>query len=131
MSYVYCNPNPANKVVGDCVIRAISILLDMGWDDTYDDLVDQGKFMKDMPSSNSVWAAYLKSRGYIRRVIPNTCPDCYTIRQFAFDHPIGEYLLATGSHVVAVIHGSYFDTWDSGDEIPICYWEKERYNARY
>ena len=58
-------------------------------------------------------------------IIPNTCPDCYTIADFCNDHPYGTYILATGTHVVAVIDGDYYDTWDSGNEIPIFYWQKE------
>jgi hypothetical protein len=34
-------------------------------------------------------------------------------------------MLATGTHVVAVIDGNYYDTWDSGDEVPIALWKKE------
>ena len=41
------------------------------------------------------------------------------------DNPEGKYLLATGTHVVTVIDGDYYDTWDSGDEIPIYYFTKE------
>lgn len=81
--------------------------------------------MFEMPSSNAVWAAFLYREGYRRHVIPNTCPFCYTVKQFTLDHPSGRYLLATGSHVVAVIDGDYYDTWNSGDEIPIYYWKKE------
>ena len=29
------------------------------------------------------------------------------------------------SHVVCVEDGKYFDSWDSGNEIPLFYWEKE------
>lgn len=82
--------------------------------------------MYDMPSSNEVWMKYLKQKGYRRFVIPDTCPSCYTIRQFCLDYPIGDYLVATGSHVVAVIDGNYYDTWDSGSEIPIYYFERRK-----
>ena len=80
--------------------------------------------MSDMPSSNHVWGAYLMSKGFERHIIPNTCPDCYTVKDFCEEHPEGTYILATGSHVVAVIDGDYYDTWDSGDEIPIYFWEE-------
>lgn len=122
--YVYENPNPEKKVVGDCVIRAISILLDASWDDIYDDLAEQGRVMHDMPSSNEVWSEFLYENGFTRKIIPDTCPACYTIRQFCDDHPMGEYLLATGSHVVAVIDGNYHDSWDSGNEVPIYYFKR-------
>lgn len=125
MRYVQWNTNPYGKRVGDCVIRAISTVLNEKWDTVYDGLCKEGKSVKDMPSSNAVWGNYLKSRGFYRYAIPNTCPDCYSIKDFCEDHPIGRYVLCTGSHAVASIDGFYFDTWDSGDELPIYYW-KER-----
>lgn len=81
--------------------------------------------MGDMPSSNAVWGAYLKSRGFKRYIIPNECPDCYTVKDFCKDHPKGHYILGTGTHVIAIIDGFYYDTWDSGELIPIFYWKKE------
>ncbi len=125
MAYIFNNPNPKKILVGDCVIRGISILTDKPWEYTYIEILIQGYDMYDMPSSNEVWGAYLKSQGYSKRLIPNTCPDCYTIKDFCEDNPKGRYLLATGTHVVAVIDGDYYDTWDSGNEIPIYYFTKE------
>ena len=107
------------------MIRGISILTDKSWEYTYIEIITQGYSMYDMPSSNEVWGSYLQLQGYKRKVIPNTCPNCYTIKDFCRDNPYGKYLLATGSHVVAVIDGDYYDTWDSGDEIPIYYFTKE------
>lgn len=122
--FIYENPNPENKVVGDCVIRAISILLDASWEYIYDSIVDQGRIMYDMPSSNVVWSEFLYSKGFIRKIIPDTCPSCYTVKRFCEDHPYGRYILATGTHVVAVIDGNYYDTWDSGNEVPIYYYKR-------
>ena len=123
--FIRMNPNPSQNLVGDCVIRAISILTNTSWDYTYMEIALKGYEMRDMPSSNEVWGAYLKSLGYNRYVIPNTCPVCYTVDQFCKDHPDGKYLLATGTHVVAIIDGDYYDTWNSGNEIPIYYFTRE------
>lgn len=123
--YVEFNPNPASKRVGDCVVRALSLVTGESWKDTYFSLVMLGLEMSDMPSANHVWGAYLKDRGFVREAIPNMCPDCYTVREFCMDHPQGIFVLATGSHVVAVLNGKYYDSWDSGSEIPIYYWRKE------
>lgn len=122
--YAYYNANPDRKLVGDCVIRAISKVLNQDWNTTYLELLLYGYIVKDMPSSNAVWGGYLLSKGFNRYIIPNTCPDCYTIHDFCEDNKKGIYLLATGTHVVPVIEGVYFDTWDSGDEVPIYYWQK-------
>jgi len=123
--YIFMNPNPVKKLVGDCVIRGISILKDQSWVQTYTDICRKGRDMYDMPSSNSVWNAYLIDSGFEKKTIPNTCPDCYTIIDFCNDHRYGEFLVATGTHVVAVINGDYYDTWDSGDEVPIYYYERK------
>lgn len=125
MAFIYRNPNPRNKLVGDCVIRAISIVSNYDWDDIFLDLMVTCYNLKDIPSSNQAWSHYLHERGYVREIIPDTCPDCYTIANFAEDHPHGKYIAHTGTHVVAVIDGDYYDTWDSGNEIPVYYWKKE------
>lgn len=125
MAWIYFNPNPMSNRVGDCTIRALSLALDQDWDSTYLDIVIEGFVFKDMPSSNAVWASYLQENGFSRHIIPDTCPNCYTISKFAEDHPSGVYILATGTHVVTVKDGNYYDTWDSGDEIPMYYFSKE------
>ena len=127
MAFRFCNPNPNKEVVGDCVIRAISILLDRDWDDVYAKISLQGFKMKDMPSSNAVWSEYLKEQGFEPQLV--ACqfskPPC-TVRSFAELHPFGRFLLFIGGHVVTVVNGDYYDTWDSGDEVPSIYW-KERH----
>ena len=125
MGFVYYNPNPSEKFVGDCVIRGVSKLEGEEWEETYIGISIQGLFMHDMPSSNAVWGAYLRSKGYNRYTIPNTCPNCYSVSNFSEDHKQGKFLLATGTHVVAVVDGDYYDAWNSGSEIPVYYWVKE------
>ena len=124
MSYVYYNPNPHSKSVGDCVVRAISKVMHQTWDKTYIELCVEGYLMKDFGDSNNVWDSYLRGCGFRRMIIPNTCPDCYTVREFCYDHPNGSYIVATGSHVVAIIDGNYYDSWDSGNEGPIYFYSR-------
>jgi hypothetical protein len=122
--FKYYNPHPSQRRIGDCVIRAISKVLDWEWNDTYTALCLQGYVMSDLPSSNQIWGAFLRKQGFIRQVIPNECPDCYTVEDFCKDHPTGIYVLGTGSHPVAVVDGFYYDAWESGREQPIYYYEK-------
>lgn len=85
--------------------------------------------MADMPSANRVWMSYLKNIGFKKYVIPDTCPDCYTVKDFCEDYKNGTYILwvdgQESGHVLCVIDGNYYDTWDSGNEFPILFWRKE------
>ena len=122
--YSYYNANPYKIRVGDCVIRAISKALNQPWEDTYIDLTIQGYLMGDLLSSNAVWGAYLKSKGFTRDIISNDCPECYTIEDFCNEHPKGTYIIGTGTHAVCVENGCVFDTWNSSGETPIYYYHK-------
>lgn len=120
--YRYYNPNPYGKLVGDCSIRAVSIALSQGWKKTYKEICSLGLMLGDMPSSNAVWGTYLQDHGFHREIIPNSCPNCYSIREFCLDNPVGTFVLCTGTHVVTAIDGDYYDSWDSGDEVPVYLW---------
>ena len=125
MAYVFFNNNPKNLRVGDCAIRAISKATGQEWSDAYIGLCSEGLVFKDMPSSNYVWGMYLKKYGFEEHMIASVCPQCITVEEFAKTHPKGRYVLATQNHVVAVINGDYFDTWDSGNEIVLYFYKKE------
>lgn len=91
----------------------------------YMDLCMEGLEVADLPNSNAVWASYLKKLGFRKGIVSDTCPDCYTVADFAQDHPYGIYVLCTGSHTVTVIDGNIYDAWDSSYEIPTFYYYKE------
>ena len=125
MAFVNFNANPEKKMVDDCTVRALSVALDIDWESAYVGLALQGFIDANMPDQKSVWGNYLKSKGFKRHTLPDTCPDCYTIIDFTRDYPQGIFIVATYDHVVAVVNGDYYDTWDSGYKIPIYYWCKD------
>lgn len=120
----YFNPNPRQLHTGDCVVRAICAATGESWDEVFTGLCLYGYDLKMMPTENALWMAWLKALGFTRTALPDTCPDCYTVADFAAEHPEGTFVLATGSHVVTVIHGDWYDTWDSGDKVPIYFWRR-------
>lgn len=124
MSYIYYNPNPLNKNTEDCTIRAISKLFNLTWDEAFIELIVQSFIEKSVPTVDNIWGNYLAAKGYTMHPLPNTCPRCYSVAQFAEDHPYGKYMVKTPGHVIAVINGDWYDTGDSGGEVPIYYWKE-------
>lgn len=125
MTWQKFNPNPLERSVGDCSIRAVSKALNIDWNTAFALIVVRAFSMKDMPSSNSVWGSVLKDHGFVREVISSSCSDCYTAEDFIKDHPKGVYVLGFGNHVATCQDGLLFDSWDSTKEIPQYYWRKE------
>lgn len=125
MSFVFFNANPAHPGnVDDCMVNAICAVFKISWEEAYMDICLEGLKHRLMPSSKTVWNSYLKSKGFAKMVLPDTCPDCYTVIDFCRDHPTGEYLIALDNHVIAVMHGNYYDTVDTGLEVPVFYWRR-------
>jgi hypothetical protein len=119
------NPSPVARNVGDCAVRAVAKALGIDWEAAYATLSFSGYQMADMPSSNSVISAVLRKNGFYRHIIPNHCPECFTVEEFVDEHPDGLYVIGTGNHVVTAEDGIVYDSWDSRREIPIYYWSRE------
>jgi len=132
--FIRLNLNPYGLDTGDCVIRAITLALKYNWFMVHDELSFLSRKMGDMPSSNRVWKTYLINKGYKEEAAQNTCPNCLTVDRFCKQHPRGRYILSTaeytkardnlivtGTHVVAVIDGDYYDAWDSGADVPLSF----------
>jgi hypothetical protein len=124
MKWYSYNPNPQGRKVGDCAVRAVAKATGQSWDAAFYELAAQAFAMADMPSSDAVWGAYLKRRGFTKHLLPDSCPDCFTISDFAIENPRGTYVLGTGTHAVTIIDGTIMDAWDSSNEEPIFYYEK-------
>ncbi len=123
--WVYYNPNPTQRAVGDCAVRAVAKALDIDWEHAYMMIVENGFAMGDMPSSDAVWGSVLRQNGFYRQAITNTCPICYTAADFCRDNPKGVYVLGFGGHVATVVDGDLYDSWDSSNEIPIYVWYRK------
>ena len=125
MGFIQENLNPYNKHVDDCVIRAIATVTGKEWDEIYLDLVIEGFIEKNLPNGNEVWGSYLLSHGFTKKSLPDTCPLCYTVKQFVQNHKYGKYILGDGQHAIGVVDGFYIDTFDSGDRTVLFYFRKD------
>ena len=106
-------------------MRAVSIALGVDWETAFAMLAQNAFAMGDMPSSDSVWGATLRQHGFYRKSIPDTCPDCYSAKDFCADNPKGVFVLGFGGHVATVIDGNLLDSWNSENEIPQFYWYRK------
>ena len=118
------NPNPKRNRVGDCTVRAICKATGQDWDTVYTHLCFYGYICKDMSLANDVWGKYLRKQGYKRYLVDDKDQEYYTVEDFCQDNPQGTYILAIDGHVVCVADGNYYDSWDSGKEIPLYYWTR-------
>lgn len=125
-NYAYYNPNPSGRSVGDCTVRALSKALSQTWEQTYVGLTLEGFQRGDLPNADDVYGHYLHDHGFRRHLIPDDGLGDYTVEDFARDNPEGTFVLSIpGRHVVTVVDGQYFDSWESGGECPSYYWIKE------
>ena len=123
-TWVYYNPSPTGRNVGDCAVRAVAKALNTDWETAFALIAANAFQMGDVISANASWGSVLRQHGFVRSSIPPSCPDCYTAEDFARDHPHGTYVLGFGNHTATVKDGRLFDSWDSSKEIPQYYWEK-------
>ena len=120
--YIHFNGNPCGLSIGDCVIRAISIVTGYSRHKVYAGLCLQGFPCTIWGNSNAVWADYLLYLGFKRYTVTGRV----TVAEFADIHPHGRYIIGTGNHAVAVVDGDIIDSWDSGKETVQYYFVKER-----
>lgn len=123
--WVMFNPNPDNRFVGDCAVRAVAAALDVDWETAYAMIAAKAFSFRDMPSSDAVWGSVLRQHGFKRAVVPNSCPDCYRAEDFARDNPEGIYVLGFGGHTATIRDGQLLDSWDSSKLVPQYFWYRE------
>lgn len=126
----YYNANSHNHEVGDCVIRAISTILEQPWEVTYDELTSIGRKYGRMPNDRNVFHRYLTSVGYTKMKEPRT-EDNKKIRicDYVNDNPNFTAIASLGNrHVAAIVDGVVYDIWDSSREILHTYYVKQGKN---
>lgn len=118
--WVYYQPNDKDikDEYGDCTIRALTKALNCTWLDA---------FLKTIPicireQVSSVFGAppkiereLMTELGFDYTGISNKAGTKRpTVEKFAKDHPEGTYIANVAHHVVAVVDGKYYDTWNCG-----------------
>lgn len=122
--YYQPNKRDLKDEYGDCVIRSLTKALNKEWLDIFEELIPYAREMQAMPNNKVCYEKYLSDKGYKwvgisskkgkRKPTPQT---------FYKDHPTGIYILRLSHHLVTVVDGYFYDTWDSGDKSVYGYWE--------
>lgn len=116
--WVYYQPNQKDvrDKYGDCVVRALSKVLDMSWIEVFEMLIPISRDLQMMPNASGVFSAVLINHGYIYHGISNKKGSKRpTVASFAANNPTGRYFVNVAHHSVAVVDGKYYDTWNSGN----------------
>lgn len=124
--WIYFNANPRNLNTTDCPIRAICAVSGLSWYEIHDWLCEISRKFCMMPNDNPVIWKLLRELGFTKHnMLPQYVESCYTVADFAHDHPYGKYVLGPHEHAVAVIDGNWWDTFDSGGTVPLYYFCRE------
>lgn len=128
--YKYYQPNDKDvkDQYGDCTIRALSKVLGLSWIETFDltipfcrEYQTPNIFNVDVKTERDI----LDKLGFTYYGISNKKGSKRpTVAGFAKEHKKGTYILNVANHVVAVVDGIYYDTWDSGYKSLYGYYEK-------
>ena len=110
---------------GDCVVRALTKVLNKEWLKVFDDLVPIAREIQASISMKIVYETYLTNNGFKYTGISNKKGSKRpTVDSFAKDHPTGTYYINVANHCVAIVDGIYYDIWDSGNCCIYGYWAK-------
>lgn len=118
--FVYFQPNKKDvkDKVGDCQIRALANALGKTWVEVFDlitPICREQQVMDIFSCDLNKTKDALASLGFQYTGVSNKKGTKRpTVDSFAKDHKTGTYIASVAHHVVAVVDGKYYDTWDSG-----------------
>lgn len=118
MGFVYYNSNPNGYCIPDCVIRAITLALDIPYYDVVKMLKINGDTYKcDLLNKK----CYEKLLDYDFR-LPHYVGNGKTAEQVAKDFSDKILLLRMNGHLSTSIYGKIFDIWDCSQELITDFW---------
>lgn len=140
LTFHYHNANPKNKFTGDCVIRALCTAMKKSYEQVLKELCENSLKTGYSISSTENYDRYLKSQGWIKQKQPRKVDNtkytgeefCYTLQEGTTfkcnenECDMTNDIIANigGHHVVAIINGRVWDSWDSTDGCIGNYWIK-------
>lgn len=131
--WVYINMNKRDKRVGDCVARSLSLAYNMDYDDTKKELLALKKELNYGTWKYSpVWKTFMQNHeGDGRQDQLNPPTSDTTVAELADKNSNGTLVVlckdpdpkSGKTHLVTIIDGNIYDTWNSSDWIVKNYWK--------
>lgn len=126
-TFRFYNANPKNKFTCDCGIRAISTATQIPYNQVVMELAEMQCTTGYDVGDTKLINKYLQSKGWIKHTQPRKADNTkYTGKEFCERAHYYENYIANigGHHIVAIIDGRVYDTWDSTDGCIGNYWTK-------
>lgn len=116
--YIYYNPHPQNKRVGDCVKRAFTKALDKEYLEVKKILNDiKNEIGAKVFNENVVWRELVKRYNLTKLSFPAVKgQERMNGHKFCEQYKKGTYVLRLAGHMVACVDGVIYDTWDCRDK---------------
>ena len=127
--YEYTNPNPFNRIGGDCVIRAICLATGQSWEQTVKELTELGLKKGYICNDQKLYPIYLKEKGFVEMNEPrDVCNRKLSVKDFIIQREgmtIKPIVANVGSHhVAAIVNNKVRDIWNSSTQTMHKYWVK-------
>lgn len=132
--FVNYNANPQGRNEGDCTIRALSLAYNLSYANVKSDLISLGNKNKSKFNTFPTINAFMEKHRF-KKYLNNEdgSINVSTVENFAKKYHHGNYVVRCSDrskqdmshafHLVAVIDGKIYDTWDSADYFVIDAWE--------
>ena len=127
--YKYYQPNDKDlkDKTGDCQVRALSKVLNISWLEAFDLTIPICRRLQTytiFDGNHEKTVEAMQNLGFVYMGVSNKKGSKRpTVKEFAKSHPTGRYIVKVSHHVVAVVDGAYYDTWDSGYKSLYGYYE--------
>ena len=113
MRFHYYNVNPRFRHVNDCTVRAISLALNISWENAYDLLSsyakEQGVMMDEVTYIDDFLEKHFKKWCGCKDKVK------VTVEQFVESHPVGTFLITMRGHITCCVNGCIYDTFNPKD----------------
>lgn len=133
-TFHYHNANPKKRYTSDCAFRTIAVALRQSWEDTVTEMAILSCKNGYSINSQQNIDKYLASKGWIKHKQPKKADNtkykgrefCEQIQLFLNENNSSIIANVGSHHMVAIIDGKIYDTWNCSEKVIGNYWTKKK-----